>query len=81
MEFEVLPTEQAVALRKAFIRKFVDTTSEHYQKHIATLIQDIDSFYYAMRGGAWFTVAFYNQRGDSTLDYCPLVALALLNIS
>ena len=46
MEFEVLPTEQAVALRKAFIWKFVDTTSEHYQKHIATLIQDIDSFYY-----------------------------------
>ncbi len=46
MEFEVLPTELAVALRKAFIQKFVDTTSEHYQKHIATLIQDIDGFYY-----------------------------------
>ena len=46
MEFEVLPTEQAVDLRKAFIQKFVDTTSEHYQKHIATLIQDIDDFYY-----------------------------------
>lgn len=30
MEFEVLPTEQAVDLRKAFIQKFVDTTSEHY---------------------------------------------------
>lgn len=32
-------------------------------------------------GGTWFTIAFYNQRGDSTLDYRPLVALALLNIS
>ena len=46
MEFEILPTEQAAALRKAFIQKFVDTTSEHYKKHIATLIQDIDDFYY-----------------------------------
>lgn len=46
VKFEVLPTEQAVALRKAFIQQFVDTTSEHYQKHIATLIQDIDDFYY-----------------------------------
>ena len=46
MKFEILPTEQAVALRKAFIQQFVDTTSEYYQKHIATLIQDIDDFYY-----------------------------------
>lgn len=46
MKFEILPTKQAVALRKAFIRKFVDTTSEHYQKHIATLIRDIDGFCY-----------------------------------
>ena len=46
MKFEILPTEQAVALRKAFIRRFVDTTSEHYQKHIATLSQDIDGFCY-----------------------------------
>ena len=79
MEFEVLPTEQAVALRKAFIQKFVDTTSEHYQKHIATLIQDIDSFYYD--GYLQDCLQDNNQRGDSTLDYCPLVALALLNIS
>lgn len=46
MKFEILSTEQAVALRKAFIQQFVDTTSEHYQTHIATLIQDIDDFYY-----------------------------------
>ena len=46
MKFEILPTEQAVALRKAFIQQFVDTTSEHYQKHIAALIQDMDGFCY-----------------------------------
>ena len=28
MEFEVLPTEQAVALRKAFIQKFVDAGND-----------------------------------------------------
>ena len=34
MKFEVVPTEKA-ALRKAFIQRFVDTTSDYYQKHIA----------------------------------------------
>lgn len=46
MKFEILPTEQAVALRKAFVRRFVEITSEHYQKHIATLSKDIDGFCY-----------------------------------
>lgn len=38
MEFEIVPPEQARALREAFIRHFIDTSTEHYQKHIATLI-------------------------------------------
>ena len=46
MKFEIVPTEKAAALRKAFIQQFVDTTSDHYQKHIATLIQYADGFYY-----------------------------------
>lgn len=46
MKFEVLPPKRAVALRRSFIQQFVDTTSSYYQKHIATLIQDTDSFCY-----------------------------------
>ena len=46
MKFEIVPTEKAAALRKAFIQQFVDTTSDHYQKHIATLVQYADGFYY-----------------------------------
>lgn len=46
MKFELVPTEKAKALRKAFIQRFVDTTSDHYQKHIATLVQYSDGFYY-----------------------------------
>ena len=46
MEFEIVPTEKATALRKAFIQRFVDTASDHYKKHIATLAQYSDGFYY-----------------------------------
>ena len=46
MKFEILPAEKAVALRKAFIRQFVDTTSDHYQRHIAALSRDTDGFCY-----------------------------------
>ena len=33
-------------MRKAFIQRFVDTASDHYQKHIAALVQYSDGFYY-----------------------------------
>ena len=46
MKFEIVPTEKAVALREAFIKEFVDATSEHYQKHIATLRQCPDGLCY-----------------------------------
>ena len=46
MKFEIWPTKKAAALRKAFIQKFIDMTSDHYQKHIATLVQDTDGLCY-----------------------------------
>lgn len=46
MKFEIVPTEEAAALRKAFIERFIDTTSAYYQKYIATLVQYADGFYY-----------------------------------
>ena len=46
MEFKIVPPEKATALRKSFIQKFVNTTSNHYQKHISTLIQYTDGLYY-----------------------------------
>ena len=46
MEFKIVPPEKATALRKTFIQKFVNTTSDHYQKHISTLIQYTDGLYY-----------------------------------
>lgn len=46
MEFKILPPEKAQLLRKSFIRQFVDTAGDHYQKHIATLIPYSDGFYY-----------------------------------
>lgn len=46
MNFEIVPTEKAVFLRKSFIQQFIDTTSDHYQKYIATLVQYADGFYY-----------------------------------
>ena len=46
MKFEIWPTKKAAALRKAFIQQFIDMTSDHYQKHIATLVQDTDGLCY-----------------------------------
>ena len=46
MEFEIVPVEKARVLRESFIQKFIDTTSDHYKKHIATLIQYTDGLFY-----------------------------------
>lgn len=46
MEFEIVPSVKAKQLRENFIKKFVDTTSDHYLKHIKTLLQDADDLFY-----------------------------------
>lgn len=46
MEFEIVPDEKAKVLRKTFIQQFINTTSDHYKKHIATLIQYTDGLFY-----------------------------------
>lgn len=46
MELEIVPAEKAKALRELFVQKFINTTSEHYEKHISTLIQYTDGLFY-----------------------------------
>lgn len=46
MEFEIVPAEKAKILRNLFVQKFIDTTSEHYEKHISALIQYTDGLFY-----------------------------------
>ena len=37
MKFEVIPAERGIALREAFIRRFIDWTGAYYQEHIGFL--------------------------------------------
>lgn len=37
MRFEIVPAERARELRAAFVRRFIDTSSDHYREHIAAL--------------------------------------------
>ena len=46
IEFEIVPPTKARLLRENFIKKYVDTTSSHYRKHIETLRQDADGLFY-----------------------------------
>ena len=46
MEFEIVSSAKAKLLRETFIKKFVDTTSNHYQKYIETMRQDGDDLFY-----------------------------------
>ena len=46
MKFEIVPSVKANLLRETFIKKFVDTSSGHYRKHIETLRQDADDLFY-----------------------------------
>ena len=46
MEFRIVPAEKAEALRTLFIQKFIDITSDHYKKHIATLLPYPDGLFY-----------------------------------
>lgn len=45
MEFEIVPIDKAEGLRKSFVQKFMDAASDHYKKHILTLIQDQDDIF------------------------------------
>ena len=46
MKFEIVPSVKAKLLRETFIKKFIDTASGHYRKHIEALRQDADDLFY-----------------------------------
>lgn len=46
MKFEIVPPAKAKLLRESFIQKFLDTSSDYYRKHIASMSQYADDLFY-----------------------------------